>query len=150
MTCAPSPHIMFRKLLETMDELRRSSIKALKESSRQQLHGLTTRQGASISQLKLMLEESPEGVSLKSLAKRMQMTIPATSLLVEFMVDKGFMERRPNPKDRRAVLITLSPHGQSLYEEIYARFHNEVNRRAMNLTKEELAALASIVEKMAS
>lgn len=141
---------MFRKLLDTMDELRRSSIKALKEHSRQQPHGLTTRQGASISQLKLMLEESPDGVSLKSLAKRMQMTIPATSLLVEFMVAKGYMERRPNPKDRRAVLITLAPHGQSLYEEIYAQFHNEIDRRARNLTKDELATLASIVKKMAS
>ncbi len=141
---------MFRKLLDTMDELRRSSIKALKEHSRQQPHGLTTRQGTSISQLKLMLEESPDGVSLKSLAKRMQMTIPATSLLVEFMVAKGYMERRPNPKDRRAVLITLAPHGQSLYEKIYAQFHNEIDRRARNLTKDELATLASIVKKMAS
>ncbi|MBR5195084.1 MAG: MarR family transcriptional regulator [Akkermansia sp.] len=112
------------------------------------MYGLTVRQGSAISQLKLMLEEEPDGVSLKSLAKRMQMTIPATSLLVETMVGKGYMERKPNPTDRRAVCITLTENGLSLFANVYAQFHNELDRRAKALTAEDLKTLSRIVTLM--
>ena len=148
MVCNKSPHVLFRKLLEILDDMRRDSIKAINAPVQKKMYGLTVRQGSAISQLKLMQEEAPEGVSLKSLAQRMQMTIPATSLLVEVMVSKGFMERNPNPNDRRAVCIKLTERGSSLFDDVYARFHDELDRRAQALTEEEINAFSSIVEKM--
>ncbi|MBR1982813.1 MAG: MarR family transcriptional regulator [Akkermansia sp.] len=130
--------------------MRRESIKAVNDSARKREHGLTVRQGTAISQLKLMLEETPGGVSLKSLAQRLQMTVPATSLLVENMVTKGYMVRNTNPDDRRSVCILLTDKGESLFMDLYARFHNELDRRASKLTQEELTTFASIVEKMQS
>lgn len=148
MISSKSPNILFRKLLEMLDELRRKSIKAINSPEMKKMYGLTVRQGSAISQLKMMLQEEPDGVSLKSLAKRMQMTIPATSLLVETMVSKGYMERKPNPNDRRAVCITLTTEGLALFSNVYARFHDELNERAKALTEEELNTLSRIVEKM--
>lgn len=148
MVCRKSPHVLFRRLLEILDDMRRESIKALNAPVQKKTYGLTVRQGSAVSQLKLMQEETPEGVSLKALAKRMQMTIPATSLLVETMVSKGFMERNPNPNDRRAVCIKLTELGASLFDDVYARFHDELDRRAQALTEEEINAFSSIVEKM--
>ncbi len=150
MVCNKSPHVLFRKLLEILDDMRRDSIKAINAPVQKKMYGLTVRQGSAISQLKLMQEDAPEGVSLKSLAQRMQMTIPATSLLVEVMVSKGFMERNPNPNDRRAVCIKLTERGLSLFDDVYARFHDEIDRRAQELTQEELNAFSSIVEKMSN
>ncbi|MBQ2869833.1 MAG: MarR family transcriptional regulator [Akkermansia sp.] len=135
-------------MLEILDDMRRDSIKAINAPVQKKMYGLTVRQGSAISQLKLMQEDAPEGVSLKSLAQRMQMTIPATSLLVEVMVSKGFMERNPNPNDRRAVCIKLTERGLSLFDDVYARFHDEIDRRAQVLTQEELNAFSCIVEKM--
>ena len=148
MVCTKSPHLLFRQLLEILDKMRRDSIKILNSPTKKEMYGLTMRQGSAISQLKLMLEEEPEGVSLKDFAKRMQMTIPATSLLVESMVNKGFMVRDTNPNDRRAVCIKLTETGWKLFHDVYARFHDEINRRAQSLTKEELATFSKIVEKM--
>lgn len=148
MVCNKSPHVLFRKLLDILDDMRRDSIKAINAPVQKKMYGLTVRQGSAISQLKLMQEEAPEGVSLKSLAQRMQMTIPATSLLVEVMVSKGFMERNPNPNDRRAVCIKLTERGLSLFDDVYARFHDEIDRRAQEITQEELNAFSCIVEKM--
>ncbi len=148
MICTESPHNTFRKLLEILDELRRDSIRTINSPEMKKMYGLTVRQGSAISQLKLMLEEEPDGVSLKSLAKRMQMTIPATSLLVETMVGKGYMERKPNPTDRRAVCITLTEKGLSLFANVYAQFHNELDRRAKALTAEDLKTLSRIVTLM--
>lgn len=143
-----SPHLLFRKLLEIMDDLRRESIKAIKESDKAKMYNLTVRQGSAISQLKLMMEEEPQGVSLKALAKRMQMTIPASSLMVEALVNKQYVQRIPNPDDRRSVLISLTESGIELFNSVYARFHAELDRRAESLTGEELAAFASLVRKM--
>lgn len=148
MVCTKSPHILFRRLLEILDDMRRDSIKAINAPVQKKMYGLTVRQGSAVSQLKLMLEDTPEGVSLKSLAKRLQMTIPATSLLVDNMVSKGFMERTPNPNDRRAVCIRLTERGLSLFDDVYARFHDEIDRRAQILTRDELNAFSNIVEKM--
>ena len=148
MICDKSPNIIFRKLLEILDNLRRESIKAISSPEMKKMYGLTVRQGSAISQLKLMLQEEPDGVSLKSLAKRMQMTIPATSLLVETMVGKGYMERNPNPNDRRAVRISLTTEGLALFSNVYARFHDKLNERAKTLTEEELDTLSHIVDKM--
>lgn len=131
-----------------MDDMRRDSIKAINSPTQKKMYGLTVRQGSAVSQLKLMLEDTPEGVSLKDLAKRMQMTIPATSLLVDNMVTKGFLERKPNPNDRRAVCIKLTERGLSLFDDVYARFHDELDRRAQSLTAEELNAFSNIVEKI--
>ena len=142
------PHLLFRKLLEILDALRRNSIKAIRESEHAKEYHLTARQGSAISQLKLMLEEAPQGVSLKALAKRMQMTIPASSLLVESLVSKHLVQRIPNPDDRRSVLISLSEQGQELFDSVYAQFHAEIDRKAKNLTREELSAFASLVQKM--
>ena len=116
------PHLLFRKLLEIMDDLRRESIKAIKESDKAKMYNLTVRQGSAISQLKLMMEEEPQGVSLKALAKRMQMTIPASSLMVEALVNKQYVQRIPNPDDRRSVLISLTESGIELFNSVYARF----------------------------
>ena len=148
MVCTQSPHVLFRKLLEILDDMRRESIKTINSPTQKKMYGLTVRQGSAVSQLKLMLEDTPEGVSLKELAKRMQMTIPATSLLVDNMVTKGFMERKPNPNDRRAVCIKLTERGLSLFDDVYARFHDELDRRAQALTQEELATFTRIVEKI--
>ena len=142
------PHNIFADLQSILDELRRSSLHAMNAGMQKKLQGLSLRQGSAISQLKLLTEEKPEGVALKTLAKRLQMTIPATSLLVETMVGKGFFERTPNPEDRRAVCIRLSEKGRQMFREVYAKFYEEIDTRAANLTTEELQTLQNMVTKL--
>ena len=148
MVQTKTPHLLFRRLLDMLDEFRRESIKAINAPSKKKLYGLTVRQGSAISQLRLMLEEEPMGVALKDLASRMQMTIPAASIMVDALVTRGYMERTPNPNDRRAVCICLTEKGNALFDDIYARFHDEVDRRAQVLTTEELEVFTRVVEKM--
>lgn len=145
-----SPHVLFRRVLDILDDLRRDSIKAISTPAQRKALGLTVRQGSAISQLRLMLEDAPMGVALKDLAKRMQMTVPAASLMVDAMVGKGFMERKPNPSDRRAICIKLTDKGLELFDEVYTHFHEEIDRRAQVLSEEELQTLSNIVEKLQS
>lgn len=143
-----TPHFIFRRMLDVLDEFRRESIKAINAPSKKKIYGLTVRQGSAISQLRLMLENEPMGVALKDLASRMQMTIPAASIMVDALVTRGYMERTPNPNDRRAVCIRLTDRGNALFDDIYARFHDQIDRRAQVLSEEELEMFTRIVEKL--
>lgn len=143
-----APHVPFRMLLNVLDDLRRSSIKSTNSPEQKQMLGLTVRQGSAISQVKLLMDEQPEGVALKTLAKYLQMTVPATSLLVEAMVSKGFFERNTNPNDRRAVCIRLSPKGLDLFYQVYSHFHDAIDDLSKVLTPEEVETLTTIAQKM--
>lgn len=145
---APTPHVVFRELIEILDRLRRQSVLSVNTMQQKKMFGLTMRQASAIAQVQLLMEKEPQGVALKVLAKQLQMTVPATSLLVESMVGKGFFERNPNPTDRRAVCIRLSEKGMELFDEVYANFHRAIDERAAGLNAEDLAALAVIVTKL--
>jgi DNA-binding MarR family transcriptional regulator len=113
---ASIPHVVLLELLYTLDDIRRESLKLTSSSHIKKLMGLTIRQASAIARLKIMMDRAPQGVALKTLAQELQMTVPATSLLVETMVNKGVFERNQNPDDRRAICIRLSTKGRELFD----------------------------------
>ncbi|MDQ3156671.1 MAG: MarR family winged helix-turn-helix transcriptional regulator [Actinomycetota bacterium] len=56
---------------------------------------------------------SPDGSRLTALAKGANMTPQAMVEIVDELVDLGYVERRADPTDRRAKLITLTPRGEA-------------------------------------
>ena len=54
---------------------------------------------------------SPEGSRLSALARGANMTPQAMGELVDELEGLGYVERRPDPTDRRAKLIVLTPRG---------------------------------------
>lgn len=54
---------------------------------------------------------SPEGSRLSVLARGANMTPQAMGELVDELEKLGYVERRPDPTDRRAKLIVLTPRG---------------------------------------
>jgi len=45
-------------------------------------------------------------------ARRLLVTAPVVTRLAATLADAGLVERRPDPKDRRAVLLALTPTGR--------------------------------------
>ena len=54
---------------------------------------------------------SPEGSRLSALARGANMSPQAMGELVDELEELGYVERRPDPTDRRAKLIMLTPRG---------------------------------------
>ncbi len=148
MTSNMPPHLLFQKLSDILDSLRRESFSNLSGSGQADSVQLTHRQRAVMAELKFMQEEGDAGVSLKALARNMQMTIAACSLLVEALVSKQLVCRAPNPADRRSVCISLTETGLHLFNSMHARFYDEIDRRAASLTQAELNTLARLLKKM--
>jgi DNA-binding MarR family transcriptional regulator len=55
---------------------------------------------------------APGGSRLTTLARGANMTPQAMGELVDELEQLGYVERRPDPTDRRAKLITLTPRGR--------------------------------------
>lgn len=61
------------------------------------------------------LNQTP-GLNMSQLADLMRHTTPATTGLVDRLVEAGLVERYGNPKDRRQVLVRITDEGRELVE----------------------------------
>lgn len=57
-------------------------------------------------------------ISVNELATRLNISKSAVSRTVDDLVNKGLLERKPNPNDRRYVDIELTEKGQQTFREI--------------------------------
>jgi MarR family transcriptional regulator, organic hydroperoxide resistance regulator len=58
------------------------------------------------------------GLNMSQLAELMRHTTPATTGLVDRLVDAGLVERFGHPKDRRQVLVRITDKGRELVESM--------------------------------
>ncbi|PZF63376.1 hypothetical protein DEI81_08225 [Curtobacterium sp. MCBD17_013] len=64
------------------------------------------------------LSVAEAGVTPKQASEYLALSTGATTNLVDRLVDRGHIERRPNPEDRRSVLLQLTPTGAETAEQI--------------------------------
>ncbi len=147
-----SPKESFRALLQQLmdivENMHEQCFKAQTPEHMKKIMNMTLRQGKALRTISVLTQDKPEGVPLKLLAERMGMTAPATSLLVESMVMRGFFDRLVNPDDRRSVRIKLSEKGRENFERITAAFIEQYDRLFCSLSPDELAAFSSIIRKL--
>ena len=62
-----------------------------------------------------------DGVRLTELAARAELSLSATSELVNELVDLGYIERKPDPTDGRAKLIVPTDRGHQALEDAAVR-----------------------------
>ena len=66
----------------------------------------------------------PAGCRMGALATLLVVSVSSLTAIVERMVSKGLVERRPSARDRRVVLVALTAQGQHQFEQRHqARLH---------------------------
>jgi DNA-binding MarR family transcriptional regulator len=111
--------------------------------------------GLSFTQLKaLFLLEDQDGMTVKDIADRLSMSLPAMSRSVEGLVQRGFVARREHESDRRSKQIALLPQGREVLDRVTAAREHALIAFAAELTDAERtalhAALLPIAERIAS
>ena len=104
------------------------------------IFSLTMSQQRLLRELALCAESSPEGISLKVLAEKLNLSSSAVSVMVEMLVQKKVLERRNSIVDRRQVLIRLS---DAAWREV-AKFDRSCNEFFTGFSDEEYAVLQKI------
>ncbi|WP_438863253.1 MarR family winged helix-turn-helix transcriptional regulator [Neptunicella sp.] len=93
-----------------------------------------------------------EGVRQVELAESLELQPMTLARLIDQLAEEGFVERRPDPRDRRAHLIFLTPAATPQLEEI-KRVGLEVKELALSdldqqQTEQFLHALAQVREQL--
>ena len=72
-----------------------------------QYAGLTVSQSRAYITLWKLLDMNPEGISLKTLSRKLHVTPGAASEMVDLLVNKGLVTREQSKSDRRAICINF-------------------------------------------
>lgn len=82
---------------------------------------------------------------ITELAAEERVTQPAITLLVNRLTERGWVERIPDPTDGRAVLVSLTPAGQEVFERLRAEYRALLHEEMVSLEDAEVETLAAAV-----
>ncbi|GAA3394474.1 MarR family winged helix-turn-helix transcriptional regulator [Cryptosporangium minutisporangium] len=92
---------------------------------------------------------APDGATVTDIAEHLGVTKQAASQLVEELVGKGYVERRPHPSDARARLIVLTDRGWACTRAADAAATEAVSAWAAVLGPDRIAALVADLRRIA-
>lgn len=85
---------------------------------------------------------------LNELSDRLRIAARSTTEVVDALQDRGLVERRPDPQDRRATLVAPTDEGTRVGEAIRASNDAEAEAYFSILSEAERAELADILRKL--
>ena len=96
----------------------------------------------------VFIHVAPDGSRLTDLAARAQMTVQSMGYLVDALQERGYLERVPDPSDRRAKLVRLTGRGWEV-EECAAEIAWDLERRWASLLGEaDFGRLRELLEAL--
>lgn len=93
------------------------------------------------------LGDGPETVG--RLAERQGIAQPTLTRMVERLESDGLVRRERHPTDGRAVVVSLTPHGERELTELRGRYLAVLAERLDSLSDQELRALTDATESLA-
>lgn len=85
---------------------------------------------------------------LSELSDHLRIAARSTTEVVDALESRGLVRRRPDPGDRRATLVDLTEHGESVLDAIRAARGSETERLFGRLSQTDQAHLARILRKL--
>jgi DNA-binding MarR family transcriptional regulator len=93
----------------------------------------------------LWLAEGP--LSVSGLAEAVGVDAPYATLIVDTLVERGLVERRPDPDDRRRKLVSLTAAGKEMVARVN-RIRREPPAGFANLSAAELSTLEDLLQRI--
>lgn len=97
----------------------------------------------------LMLVSEQEGLAPKALAKRLSLTAPKLSMVLDRMQARGLIDRTPDPNDRRSVQVSLTDQGRTLARQLVPVARRMEQGLKKRLTAADHARLIQLLHKLA-
>ncbi len=98
--------------------------------------------------LRILRGQKGKPASLRLVGERMIDQMSNTSRLVYKLVEKGLVERRECPKDRRQVDLLLTPEGDAVATKAYALIDENIRGRFEHMPEEKLLQLNALLDEL--
>ncbi|WP_246061228.1 MarR family winged helix-turn-helix transcriptional regulator [Paenibacillus oralis] len=130
--------------IERMEVAWSSTFRKMKsELMHHQELGLT---GPQFHMLSLIARQKTCNVSY--LADKLEVKPSAITVMIDRLVQSGYVERRHDEKDRRAVLLSVTTRGAEVCEEARKKSREVLKSHLSLLERHELDVLLGIIEKL--
>jgi DNA-binding MarR family transcriptional regulator len=97
----------------------------------------------------LRREEPPHELSPAQLIGATMIGSAAMTNRLDNLSRRGLVERRPNPRDGRSVLVRLTPEGGTRVDDAMTRLARHEAEELRGLSREEQATLARLLRRLA-
>ncbi|GAU77046.1 MarR family winged helix-turn-helix transcriptional regulator [Fusibacter sp. 3D3] len=96
----------------------------------------------------LLLSNKKEGMALSEIGEQMLVTKANMTTLIERMENEGLVSKKRSHEDKRSIKATLTPKGESLFDEVKF-LHKEFSEKMMkSLTNDEIDSLNHLLRKL--
>jgi DNA-binding MarR family transcriptional regulator len=95
---------------------------------------------ATMMQMRVLAYLKEEPITASELAKRRKVSLQSVSVLIQTMVEKGWITRSVDPKDRRQSLLQVTPEGKARAQASLEQITSILTELFSDLSPEELAA----------
>lgn len=92
-------------------------------------------------QIRAIMTIGNRKISASSLGKQLCMRKSSITSLVDSLLDKGFIEKKPDENDRRKCVLSLSEKGMGYREDKYNKLHVELRKILETLSEEDTKKL---------
>ena len=96
----------------------------------------------------LRLQWDPEGNNQKDIARRAFMSESVASQVIKKMEERGLLRRKPNPKDSRAYLVSLTAIGTKFREAIVKEGIQISTKNAPDISREDMKTAIRVLNKV--
>lgn len=96
--------------------------------------------------LEVLLHKGPQPVN--GIGQRVQLTSGSITTAVDRLEQRGLVERRSSPDDRRARIVHLTADGESLIRKAFVKHEAAMERIAEGMPATEREALAELMKKL--
>ncbi len=91
---------------------------------------------------------SENSLTMSELAKRLMMTKPQMTHLVDQLVKMGNVERHPDANDRRVINLALTEEGRRFLLDMYQKVKKHIRVKFAGLSEDDLAAMADALDTL--
>lgn len=89
-----------------------------------------------------------DGIKLSEISKRMKVSNPTTTQVINRLEDNGYVERCTDKEDRRVARITLTPKGEEAINKAQKSFLTFFEGLVNNLGEEKSSELADLLNEV--
>ena len=93
----------------------------------------------------------PKGnITMGEFSNALSVPLSTATRIADWLVDHGYIQRLPDPGDRRVVRVSLTDTGKELFKAIDRYIRRRMQQILSNLTDEERTILLTLVSKVVS
>lgn len=104
--------------------------------------------GLPFSRVRILWRLVDAPMTLKQIADDTGSDAPATTVAVNYLEERGLVERQPHPDNRRAKLVSLTRAGRQMVDKVHRTVRDDAPAGLQALSRTDLAHLRRILERI--